>query len=351
MKIIDGSAGEGGGQIFRTSLTLAMCLGELVQINNIRAGRKRPGLLRQHLACLKAASEICGAQVTGDVLGSQAVTFKPAKIKSGNYQFSIATAGSTTLIFQTVVLPLFRASGVSTLSLSGGTHNGMAPSFEFISKSFLPLMERIGFYVDVELHSYGFYPAGGGQWRATVSPVGHVKALELLEPQEVVSKKAIAIASKVPFHVCERELQQVENRCNWGRNSLENREVNSVGPGNMLSLQVATNACVNVFDVFGEKRVSAERVANKAIDMLRCFEAAKVAVNEHLADQLLLPLVLGGGGRFTTSRPLKHLLSNIDVIEQFLPGHVNLSQVSDSVWMVEVRGQISTVVNYSEVPD
>ena len=340
MKIIDGSYGEGGGQIFRTAITLAMCLGEPVRIENIRAGRKKPGLLRQHLACLHAGREICEAEIEGDVLGSKAVTFKPGKVKAGDYEFTVGTAGSTTLIFQTVMLPLLTTGKESTLCFSGGTHNGMAPSYEFIEKSFLPLMQRIGFEVRPSLARYGFYPAGGGQWRAAIKPVKQRNALDLQGSGKVLAVKAVALSSRIPRHVGERELQQVALKCAWQDESLERKDVSSVGPGNMLSLQLTTETCVNVFDAFGEKNVSAERVANKAIRMLKQHEVAQVAVGEHLADQLLLPLLCGVGGSFTTGKPSEHLLTNIAVVEQFVAGKVSLLQVSEAVWKVTVQGSI-----------
>ena len=337
MKIIDGSQGEGGGQIFRTSLTLAMCLREPVRIVNIRAGRKKPGLLRQHLACLKAAKEISCAEVEGDYIGSQEVTFKPGNIQGGNYTFYVGTAGSTTLIFQTVFLPLLTASEGSTLTLMGGTHNGMAPSYEFLTQSFLPVMRSMGCDIKSHLEFYGFYPAGGGKWQVVINPNKKLKHLVLEYEGKNRSLAAVAISSNIPRNIAERELNQVSLTFKLNKEDIEIRHVNSVGPGNMVSLQLSGERIVNVFDAYGQKNVSAEKVANKAIRMLQLFERAEVAVDEHLADQLLLPLVCGDGGEFTTSEPSQHLLTNISVIEAFIGKKIHLMKISDKVWQVEIK--------------
>ncbi|MFT7560363.1 MAG: RNA 3'-terminal phosphate cyclase (ATP) [Flavobacteriales bacterium] len=342
MKIIDGSYGEGGGQIFRTSLTLAMCLGETVRIENIRAGRKKPGLLRQHLACLRAAQEICGAQVDGDYMGSQEVMFAPGRIKGGDYEFSVGSAGSTTLIFQTIFLPLLMADERTTLTLSGGTHNGMAPSYEFLTKSFLPIMRRMGCDIKTHLECYGFYPAGGGKWQVAIQPNNGLQYLVLAYSDEARILKAVAISSKVPQHVAEREIGQVALTYELNKDEMEIRNVNSVGPGNILSLQLSQGGLTNVFDAFGQKNVSAESVANKAIRMLQQFEQANVAVDEHLADQLLLPLICAKGGVFTTSEPSQHLLTNSFVVEKFVGKRVSINKENDKAWRVEVKSEVNS---------
>ena len=181
LKIIDGSQGEGGGQILRSSLALAMCTGTPIRIENIRAGRKKPGLMRQHLMCVLASQAVCGAKVEGAELRSTQLTFEPGEIKPGDYEFAIDTAGSTCLVFQTVLPALMMAEGVSTLKLSGGTHNMMAPSFDFIKRSFLPVMQSMGIDVSVTLDAYGFFPSGGGEWLATIKPASEVGTLALSE--------------------------------------------------------------------------------------------------------------------------------------------------------------------------
>tara|TARA_B100000446_G_scaffold61867_1_gene58325 strand:+ start:21401 stop:22453 length:1053 start_codon:yes stop_codon:yes gene_type:complete len=338
--VIDGSQGEGGGQIFRTTLTLAMCLGKSVRIKNIRAGRNRPGLLRQHLACLRAAKEISGAEVTGDELGSSVVTFEPGKVKSGEYRFAIGSAGSTTLVFQTVLMPLLLAEDVSELYLEGGTHNGMAPSFDYIEQCFLPVLSGIGCRIEIDLERYGFYPAGGGAWRVRIHPANKIQPLTLVERGEVINEEAVALSARIPAHVTERELSQVKKKCYWPESSLKQKLVSSEGPGNMVSLRVNVGEVTEVFESVGERNVSAERVAGRAIrDMKRYLEAG-VPVGEYLADQLVLPMALGRGGRFRTLKPSQHLLTNVEVIEAIAGVEIVLTESGDDDWSVVVSQKV-----------
>ena len=159
---IDGAKGEGGGQMLRTSLALSLLTSQPFQMENVRAGQERPGLLRQHLAAVLAAVEIGDAEVEGAQLGSQALSFAPKTIKNGNYRFVIGTAGSGTLVLQTVLPALMLASGPSTVTIEGGTHNQSAPPFDFLDRTFLPFIRRMGPEVKLSLDRYGFYPAGGG---------------------------------------------------------------------------------------------------------------------------------------------------------------------------------------------
>lgn len=336
MLVIDGSQGEGGGQIFRSSLTLSMCLQKPVRIENIRAGRSKPGLLRQHLACLRASQAICAAEIAGDELGSTEVVFKPGQVKPGEYRFAIGSAGSTSLVFQTVLLPLLLADGVSEVCLEGGTHNGHAPSFDFIEKSFLPLMAKMGYGAEAELERFGFYPAGGGQWRARIQPVRELQPLHLTDRGAVLKNKAVATSAQIPGHIAERELRQIRKKCHWPEESLHQREVDSAGPGNLVSLRVASEHITEVIEVMGEIQLSSERVAGRAVKALNRYLQANVPVGEHLADQILLPMVLGKGGRFRTQKPSLHLMTNIEVIRQLTGVEVKVQKESDLAWTISV---------------
>ncbi|MFV0477700.1 MAG: RNA 3'-terminal phosphate cyclase [Parahaliea sp.] len=333
---IDGSQGEGGGQILRTSLSLAACLGKSVRISNIRAGRQRPGLLRQHLTCVKAAQAICNAQVKGAELGASEVTFKPGPVVAGDFHFAIGSAGSTTLVFQTVLPPLLLADAVSNITFEGGTHNGMAPSYDFIEQCFLPVLVTIGAEVESELEHVGFYPAGGGRWRAKISPLAASRPLTLLARGEQKNGLALATSANIPEHVNERELAHVHKKCQWPQESLRARTVHSMGPGNILSIRFGSDTLTEVFEVVGEKGLSAERVAGRAIQDLRRYLKAGVPVGEHLADQLILPLLLAKGGRFRTLRPSQHLLTNIEVIQQFAAGRISCEELGRDDWQVTV---------------
>ena len=336
MIVIDGSQGEGGGQIFRTSLTLAVCLSQPVRIENIRAGRNKSGMLRQHLTCLRAAQAICDAEVAGDELGSMEVTFKPGTVKAGEYRFAVGSAGSTSLVFQTVLLPLLFADTTSEIYLEGGTHNGYAPSYDFIEACFLPVIARMGYKAEVELDRYGFYPAGGGAWEVRIHPMQGVAKLDLTERGDVLSQLAIATSSKIPEHITERELAQVQKKCLWSGDQLQQRIVDSVGPGNIISLRVESEHVTEIVEVVGEKQLSAERVAGRAINAIKTYLDADVPVGEHLADQLLLPMVLAKGGQFKTLSPSQHFLTNVEVIKQLMGVDVRVEQESEHVWHVSV---------------
>ena len=335
--VIDGSQGEGGGQIFRSTLTLSMCLGKAVRIENIRAGRSKPGLLRQHLVCLRAAQEVCEAKVIGAELGSPSVTFMPGEIRAGEYRYAIGSAGSTTLVFQTILLPLLLAGDVSEPYLEGGTHNGMAPSYDFIEQCFLPAILKMGCHAEAELEKFGFYPAGGGAWRVRIFPAQEVRELTLMERGDLVDQSAVATSSRIPDHVTERELSHVQKKCYWPEESLHQRFVTSVGPGNILSLRVTMDNITELCESVGERNISAERVAGRAIRDIKRYLAADVPVGEHLADQLVLPMALGRGGRFRTLNPSPHLLTNIEVVRYMTGIDIELNRIKEDCWEVIVR--------------
>ena len=332
LTVIDGSQGEGGGQIFRTALSLAACQGIPVRIENIRAGRKKPGILRQHLACLRAAKAISQAQVEGDALGSDCVQFEPTSLTPGHYKFAVGSAGSTTLIFQTVLPALAMMDTASELHFEGGTHNGMAPSFDFLAGCFLPVIRQMGFCVEVELYRFGFYPAGGGAWSAKVWPKQEQRNFVLTERGNIESREAVAVSSKLPGHITERELQQVQKKCAWVSSDLQRKTVDSQGPGNLVSLRLSSPRVTEMFESTGERGVAAERVAGIAIRNMNRYLNTNVPVGEYLADQLLVPLWLHGAGRFRSLKPSLHTQTNIDVINTMTGRQIETEAIEDDVW-------------------
>ncbi|VUD67438.1 RNA 3'-terminal phosphate cyclase [Thalassocella blandensis] len=325
MIIIDGATGEGGGQIFRTALTLSMALGKPVRILNIRAGRKKPGLLRQHLACLKAARAISSAEVTGDVIGSQDVTFVPGKVKAGSFHFSVGSAGSTTLIFQTIFPVLALQDEVSEVTLEGGTHNGMAPSFDFLHACFLPAVEKLGFTFASQIESYGFYPAGGGRWTTRIYPRKQARPLLLLQRGQLQGCEALVTQAKIPFSVADRELEVLRRALHIDDANLHRRNVNSVGPGNIVSLQLQYSDHVEVMEAIGERGVRAEQVAKKLVMQVQNYQASEAPVGEFLADQLIVPMALTEGGCFCASPLSSHFNTNVAVVEKFLDVNVEIN--------------------------
>lgn len=337
MLTIDGSQGEGGGQVLRTTLALAMCTGTPVRITNIRARRSKPGLMRQHLAAVQAAVDVSGGNVEGAAVGAQEIRFTPDRVRNGDYRFAIGTAGSTTLVLQTVLPALLTAPGPSRLVLEGGTHNPLAPPFDFLQRAFLPLLNRMGPQVEAVLERPGFYPAGGGRIVVRVQPVMHLQPLHIPERGAILAHRATAMVAGLPGHIAKRELAVVREKLGWNETDLHIQQLNTeYGPGNALTLEVAAKHVTEVFTAFGEKGVGAETVAERAIKEARSYLAAGVSIGEHLADQLQIPLALAGEGSFTTLRPTLHSLTNIEVIRHFLDVGITLWQVSDKVWRLSV---------------
>ena len=338
---LDGSQGEGGGQVLRTALSLSMCTGQPFRIVNIRAKRKKPGLMRQHLTAVQAAAAVCGAAVEGGQAGSQTLSFTPGQIRGGEYRFSIGTAGSCTLVFQTLLPALLRADSASTVVLRGGTHNPMSPPFHFLERAFLPLLRRMGAEVSLQLNRHGFYPAGGGEFVAHIQPAATLTPLHLEQRGERRNAYAESVIAALPAHIAQRELAVVGKRMGWGDDQILLRGLsNDQGPGNALLITLEHEAVTEVFTGFGEKGVSAEMVAEKTVDAARRYLASAAAVGPHLADQLLLPLALAGGGSFTASAMTQHALTNAEVIRHFLPVAISMDRTGDEAWRVSLTSTL-----------
>ncbi len=334
MITIDGSAGEGGGQILRTALSLSAITGTPFALEKIRARRRRPGLQRQHLTCVTAAAKIAQAKLRGAELGSSALTFEPGEIRGGAYDFAIGTAGSTILVFQTVLPILLRADTPSSIKLSGGTHNPMAPTFDYLERAFLPQLKRMGADVDVSLHRAGFYPAGGGSWLAGIRPATTLLPLKIENAGEVRMRRVIADVANLPFEIAQREARKSTAMLSWPEDAAIPRTIKADGPGNVLSIEIACENVTEIFTGFGERGTSAEAILALTVKEARAYLDAKAPVGPHLADQLLLPLALAGSGSFVTMQPTEHTSTNIAVIEKFLPVEFTLGDLGGGCWHV-----------------
>ena len=324
---IDGFRGEGGGQVLRTALALSVVTGKAFTIDGIRAGRSKPGLMRQHLSCVQAAADVGGdARLQGAHLGSTSLTFEPSPATHGDRTFAIGTAGATALLLQTVLPPLLVTPGRSRLVLEGGTHAAMAPTADFIVRAFAPVLRAMGASIEVSIEQHGFYPAGGG--RIVVVVVGGTAwvALSLLDRGPLRSACARALIAHLPAHVGHREVLAVRTalpELSLGRDNVKVIEVHGHGPGNALLLDLEFEHSTELICAFGARQKSAEAVAAEVVADARIFLDAAVPVGAHLADQLLIPLALGaragsGGGSFCTLALTAHTLTNIDVIRRFL---------------------------------
>jgi len=335
---VDGADGEGGGQILRTSLALSLVTGRPFRIVNIRAGRKKPGVLRQHLTALQAAMQIGDAVADGAEIGSTELVFRPEGIRAGEYRFAVGTAGSTTLVLQTVLPALLRAAEPSRLTLEGGTHNPFAPPFDFLARTFLPQLARFGPTVGAELLRPGFYPAGGGKLEITITPSPTLQAIDLSDRGADGARRVVAHLAGLPATIAERAFEQFEKRMGWPRPWCEIVSHPAIcGPGFVLVAEVASEALVESFTGFGERGVRAEQVADAVIDQVRHYLAHTAPVGEFLTDQLLLPLALAGSGRFRTVGLSRHAQTNIAVIEQFLPIQFDVSAAESGGRNVQIR--------------
>lgn len=340
---IDGSAGEGGGQILRTSLALSMCTGQPFTLTRIRAGRAKPGLMRQHLTCVNAAAEICEAEVRGAEMNSQSLTFVPGKLRAGDYNFNVGTAGSCTLVLQTVWPALLMADAPSRVKLGGGTHNPMAPPFHFLERSYAPLMRKLGADVELSLRRLGFYPAGGGEIDATIFPAeDKLQPFDLTERGPKVEGYAECFAPALHRTVAQRELEQLGSALGWSEDQLRVPPVRqNEGPGNALLVTLAYENLSDVFTQFGEKGVSAEKVARDLVREVRAYQRSEAALGPHLADQWALPLALAVWKRqreaaYTCTELTAHAKTNLEVIERFLPVTFSTS-ASEGGWRVTAK--------------
>lgn len=336
---IGGSAGEGGGQILRTALALSLVTGKAFRIERIRAARKKPGLLRQHLTAVQAAAEVGRAEVEGAALGSASLSFVPRQVRPGEYRFAVGTAGSTTLVLQTVLPALMTADGPSRLRLEGGTHNPWAPPLDFLDKAFLPIIRRMGPQVEVALGRPGFYPAGGGQFTANIEPVASLRRIELLERGRVVRTSARAIVSGLPLAIARREIKTIQDRLGLADDCVAAETVDALGPGNCVTIEIRSQQITEVFAGFGQKGVPAEKVAGDVAEEAQQYLAAGVPVGRHLADQLLIPMALAGGGSFRTVAPSGHTETNVEVLCRFLEVEIRTEQLSPEVWQITLDAQ------------
>jgi RNA 3'-terminal phosphate cyclase (ATP) len=336
---IDGSMGEGGGQVLRSSLALSLLTSTPLRISKIRAGRARAGLMRQHLVAVQAATSISEAEVSGAELGSTELTFRPGKVRGGDYRFAIGSAGSTTLVFQTILLPLLLgASTPSTLRFEGGTHNSKAPPFDFLERVFLPLLARMGAEVDVALNRHGFYPAGGGDWSATVQPASGLQRVDLLERGAIRAQTARALCASVPGSIGARQVDALATALGWDRTDCRPQMISDTrGPGNALLAIIESDHVTELITGFGERGLPAEQVAALVVEETRRYLAGNVPVGEHLADQLLLPMALGSGGAFRTVKPSLHCTTQLRLLADVLGVRATAVEERNDVWRIEVE--------------
>ncbi len=333
---IDGSQGEGGGQILRSSLSLAMITGQAVRLTQIRAGRKRPGLLRQHLTAVQAATTISQATTQGAELGSTELEFVPGSVRPGNYTFAVGTAGSASLVLQTVLPALFTADAPSKISVEGGTHNGMAPPYEFLTTTWLPHINRMGPEINLTLERYGFYPAGGGQITAEITPCPRLQPLQLTRRSGDARTEAKVISSRIPEEDTKRSLRMLKKHLEFPEANYQVEKTRkSPGPGQVWLASIAHENHSEVFSVFPERRQRPIHFVKQLTDQVREYLNTEAPVGEYCADQLMLPCALAGQSRYHATTRSRHAETNQIVIEKFLPDSIRVDNTSDGSWCFE----------------
>lgn len=351
MLTIDGSYGEGGGQVLRTSLALSAITGQPVHIEQIRAGRRKPGLRPQHLTAVRALGKVCDAEIEGARLNGQVLTFVPrTRPKSGTYTFDVAqvarggSAGSASLLFQALLLPLALAEGTSQLTLRGGTHVAWSPPFDYLKRVYLPTLARTGIQAKVNIRKWGWYPIGGGEIWATVQGRSGVApgSLDLDQRGALLRVRGLSASSNLPKHIRTRQERAALHAL---RSSGVNARVDVVdapskGQGTVVFVWAEFEKVLAGFTALGERGKPAERVAEEAVQGLLEFLASVGALDEHLADQTVLPLALAEGtSRFTTTAVTRHLLTNAWVVNRFFPGSVRVEGDEGHPGMCTIAGQ------------
>lgn len=325
---IDGSFGEGGGQILRTALSLSAITKKPFEIYNIRSNRKTPGLSHQHLQAVNATARICSAEVMGNQLRSTALTFYPGETQSGDYHFNIGTAGSVSLVLQTVFYPLSRADKPSSITIVGGTHVSHSPCVDYLNQQWLCYLKKIGFEAEIHTLNAGFYPRGGGEVLVKILPKRPQHPLHIENRGHLVQIKGISTVSNLDMNIAQRQQLQAKKRLSGYSipHEVVLGEMPSLGKGTMLLLLGKfehSQCCYFGLGAIGKR---AETVADEACDGLFSFLKTGGVVDEYLADQLIIPLALTkGGSQFVTPRVTQHLLTNIEIVKLFLPVTIDVS--------------------------
>ena len=341
---LDGSEGEGGGQILRSALALSILTRRPFKLTNIRANRSKPGLQPQHLMCVRAAGSISGATYKGGSVGSSVLYFEPGAIKSGNYTFSIGTAGATSLVLHTVYLPLaLRGDKPSEITITGGTHNAHAPCYHFLETTWAAYMARLGIKVELEMIRPGFYPRGGGEIRAVVHPCSRVHGLSLMTCPELTTAGGFSAFAGLPESVGRRQVRRLSVRLKSEgvESHIPMEEWEAANPGSVAAVIFRQAPVPPLFFGLGERGKPSESVADDAADEAIAFRDAKCPVDPHSADQLLLPLAFSDdASEYKTSEITRHLTTNIETVRKFVDRSIQIEHTDGKSGVVRVAARV-----------
>jgi len=337
MIVLDGSQGEGGGQILRSALALSMAAGKPFRIHRIRAGRKKPGLMRQHLTCVKAAARVCSAQVTGAEIGSPALEFRPGPMLPGRYEFSVGSAGSSILVLQTLLPAVLTTGSPFGFALEGGTHNPAAPPLDFLERVYLAALKGMGLESSIAVARRGFFPAGGGKWSVAVQPPAALAPLRLPERGRFLGQKAKMLWNKIPPGDPERARAYLAARHGWDPADIETEEaVDSPGPANVVFAELRHEHITEIITALNPFGASPEAVCDGLMADVRMYLDNGAPVGRRLADQLLLPMALGAGGMFRTLPLSSHSRTNIGTIGAFLERRIEVRSLENGMTEISI---------------
>lgn len=333
---IDGSEGEGGGQVLRYACALSLLTQKPFTIENIRGGREKPGLMRQHVTAIEAACAISGATCTGLEIGSGAISFSPDNVTGGDYHFSVGTAGSTGLVLQTILVPLMLADKPSRVVIEGGTHAMAAPPFEFLDKTLFPVLNRMGPTVSATLEKHGFFPRGGGRIIVEITPAP-MRQITCLERGKLLRQQVSALITGIPFDIAERELVSARKLLpDWEDDAFEMKPLPAdEGPGNVLLIEAEFEHVTEVVSGFGKMGLPAERLAKTAAKRMAGYLTSDAFAGPYLQDQLLLPMAMAGGGSFTSVKLSEHTRTAAKLIERFTGTSFRFSETKSGAHLVE----------------
>jgi len=316
---IDGSVGEGGGQILRTSLSLSCITGRPLRIFNIRKGREKPGLMPQHITCVNAVSKIANADVSGNEVGSTELLFTPRKITPGEYIFDIKTAGSISLVFQTIFPPLLSTTKTSRITIKGGTHVPFSPTYHYIAGVFIPVLNKMGIEANCSINRYGFYPKGGGEVEFEISPIKKLKGVNLTSRGKLLSINGYSGVARLPLKIAERQRNSLLQQLHPLSANIKILNVLSPGEGTFTFIKAEYENTIAGFSSLGKRGKPAEEVGREAAKEFINFHNTSASLDPHLSDQIVIYLALSEeDSSFTTSRITQHLMTNLWVIKRFL---------------------------------
>lgn len=337
MITIDGSEGEGGGQVLRNACALSLVTGKPFAIEKIRGGRDQPGLMRQHLTAIEAACKIGKAECEGLALGSDRIVFRPGSVTGGAYNFAVGTAGSTALVLQTVLVPLALAGKPSHIVIDGGTHASMAPPFDFIQKCFLPIFARMGPQVAIQIKRHGFFPRGGGRIEIDIEPAP-LRQIECIDRGAPTGQSGSVLYASLDDKIAARFRKAAyKNLPDWEQDEIILRELPAdQGPGIALVLESGFENVTEIVSGFGKLGLSAERIGKTAGKRMAGYEASEAFAGPYLQDQLLLPMAIAGGGAFTSVKVSQHTRTAADIIALFTDRSIHFEEAGDKGNLVRI---------------